>query len=302
VWSAWPAVFYVAALGAAGMLYGSRSQRAAIVGFGVLTILAFAALLFFYQLQWDSAFDSIMDAFVWRSSNVSDDPGSPPFTLPEFLFATLIHTGTFVTAGLLLLAVWGTALMARRGFTFANVITLALLAAAVGFQLVFRNGSYVHDYYKIVFVPVIAIAAAIVWVQTRQVPARRFARPIADAFMILAVITGVLTLFWLHHTGDRPFLTDVIAAIESDTQPDDRLVTHLAGKENLMPLVFYTYRNIEESMTPAGAQAEADTTGQRVIYIFCPEQDTAAPEIPESYETLPAGECQLVFIPPADTN
>ena len=282
VWTAWTAVFFVAALGLAAMWLGSRQHQAAVIGLGVLSIIAFAVMMLFYQSQWDGAIDSLLDAFGWRASNASDDPGTEPFTLIGFVWRTLVHIGVFITPGVSVLAVWGIFTQWRRGTHgthFANVIVLALLVGSLGYQLVFRNASYVHDYYKLTFVPAMAISAGVAWVYARK--QSRIIRPIFDSMLLISIGVSMGLLFWLHSTGTRPELEAAIALVAAETTPDDIIMTSLKGKDIMMPLRFYAAREIAEDTLLENARRTAESTEQRVVYLDCPEWD-----------------CELVIIQP----
>ncbi|GAB4312392.1 MAG: hypothetical protein Kow00117_05280 [Phototrophicales bacterium] len=278
VWTAWTAVFFVAAFGLAAMILGSRQHQIAVVGFGLLSIAAFMALMAFYQSQWDGAIDSIIRVFGWRTSNASDDPGTAPFTLIEFVWRTIAHIGVFMTPSVLIMSIWGIFILWRKGTFFSNTIVLSLLIGSLGYQLVFRNASYVHDYYKMTFAPVMAISAGVAWVYTRN---QRWIRPAFDAMLLITLGTSAGLLIWLHTSGIRPQLNQAITLIQTQTTPDDLVLTDLQGKDILMPLRFYSERVIEQAVTLQEARYRAETTGQRVIFLTCPQ-----------------GRCELISIQP----
>jgi hypothetical protein len=297
VWTAWTAIFFVGTLGLAGMWLGNKSQRRAIVGFGVVTIIAFIALMGFYQLQWSGSIDSILDAFVWRASNASDDPGTASFTIFQFIAVTLAHTMVLVSIGVFIKSVGGIFALRKRRWDIANIFTLALFMGGLIYQLVFRNASYVHDYYKLMFIPSIAIAAAAFWVYAHQRPRKRILRPIVDGLLIVSVLMSVAVLFIMHHSGHRPWITAVTDWINANANDEDRIMTHLVGKDNMMPLRFYTYRVIDEGVDFADAQQIAADASVRVIYIYCPTIDsTDTLQITGDYQTIPADECQLILL------
>ncbi len=291
VWSAWTAVFFIGCFGLGAMFLGNRSQKLTVVGLGVLSIVAFMALMLFYQLQWSGSIDSILDAFVWRSSSAIDDPGTVSFTVFEFIFTPLVHTVVLGTVGLFLMAVCGFPALYKHSTYTAKVMFIALFMGFFSYQLVFRNASYVHDYYKITLAPTLAVLGAGLVVYGWQSARRRFLRPLIVSFMLLAVIQGAAVFYFLHHTAQRPWLDETISAI--DTLPTDvHLVTHLYGKDNLMPLRFYTYRTIDEDISFAMALEHAENEAS-IVYIACPEQDEDFSPIVGDFETIEAGECRL---------
>ena len=299
VWTAWTGVFFVAFLGLAAMLLGRMEHKIAVVGFGVICIVAFVALIVFYQSQWDGAIDSLVEVFGWRSSNLSDDRASEPFTIFQFVAVTLVHIGLFVTVGVTVMSLWGIQALRRISSRQATGIVLALLGGALIYQLVFRNASYVHDYYKLTFVPVMAISAAAAWVTLRK--RHRWTRPIFDALLVISVLMGAAWLFWLHASGDRPTMTAIIEVIEAETTTDDTVMTNMTGRDLVWPLAFYGFRNIQENKTYEDARAQADTTDARVMYILCDAAgqgvDSAIPDASadDTIERITAESCEIAL-------
>lgn len=290
VWTAWTAVFFVAALGLTAMLWGSQSQRLAVIGLGGVVVVAFIALMLFYQAQWSESIDSILDAFVWRSSSASDDPDSAAFTLTQFVAVTVVHAGFFITGGVLVFSLIGVYVLWRQD-RLAGSIVLALLLAGLGYQLIFRNASYVHDYYKLVLVPALAVAAGVAWVHGRR---GRILRPLMDTLMVLVFIQSVLVFAWAHHTGNRPWMDAVIETVAAEMQPGDRIMTHLAGKDMVMPLRFYLFHAVDEDRVYTDALA----AGGRVLFIECPDwDDNHEPVADDDHRIIEADTCRVHILP-----
>lgn len=297
VWTAWPAVILVGTLGLGAMWLGDWRHRLAVPLLGVVCVLGFVSLMAYYQSQWDGAIDSISDAFGFRASNLSDDRDSEPFTALAFVWQTVAHVMVFATPGLTLMAAWGVWPLLRRGSRTAVVFWWGLLAGGLIYQLIFRNASYVHDYYKFNLIPALAIAAAAAWVFLRHDPSvRRWARPLLDSLLLLAIISGGALLIWLHATGSRPQLPPLIDALNAHVTPADALATHLTGRDQAWPLMYYTSRVILEDTTYAEAQALARSHEGRVIYIDCADAEDSAP-IHADDTIIPTGACRLIVIP-----
>ncbi len=296
VWTAWTGVFFVAFLGFAAMAVGRMGHRVAVIGLGVTCIVAFVVLIAFYQSQWSGAVDSLIEVFGWRASNLSDDRASDPFTVWEFIFVTLLHIGLFITIGVTLISMWGARILRRRSSNQAFALVLALFGGALVYQLVFRNASYVHDYYKLTFLPAMAITAALAWVYVR--PSRKWTRPVFDGLLLISIITGGAWLFWLHTTGDRPAISAIVEVIDTETTTDDIIITNMIGRDLVWPIAFYTFRNIEQNETYTAALARAETTAQRVVYIYCAgaEQGVLSKIDDEAAQVISADVCQVVFI------
>jgi 4-amino-4-deoxy-L-arabinose transferase-like glycosyltransferase len=282
VWSAWPAVFYVAGLGFAGMFLGDRKQRMAIVGLGCVTIIAFVALMGFYQLQWDQSIDSLLDAFVWRSSDATFRRGSEPFDMPEFFWRFFLHAVSLITLGVIVLATVGVFALRRHGTRFANTIVIGLFLGGVGYQLAFRNASYIHDYYKIYLMPAVAVAAAMAWVYIRNNPSsHRILRPVLDAQLLAAVVQTVLLVFVLHRSVDQPWLDRVIKTIDRQAAEEDVIVanynTYAEQLGYLMVTEFYTFRNIRWNVEPEAVLDARPADGQ-LHYFYCNVEPVTPPE------------------------
>ncbi|MBC7870666.1 MAG: glycosyltransferase family 39 protein [Chitinophagaceae bacterium] len=290
VWTAWTAVFFIAAIGLAGFVFARGKQRPLIIALGITTFLAIVALILFYQVQWSGTIDNLINAFFWRTSNASDNVGSVPFTLLEFITTTLGHLLVLGTIGLLILSVWGILPLRRYGSRLSNTFLFALLMGSLGYQLVFRNASYVHDYYKITLIPALAVSAAAAWVYAR--PNQRIAKPVIDSLLIISLVSSIIILGILHRSGHRPWLQAVIDTINLDSQPEDDLFTNLEGKDNLMPLTFYTFRSFEDDALFSDAYTHAQETGNPTIYIFCPYRGQGLTLLPDvAYTTREVDAC-----------
>ena len=242
--------------------------------------------MLFYQAQWSGSIDSILDAFVWRSSSASDDRDSAAFTLTQFVAVTVVHVGFFITGGVLVFSLIGVYVLWRRD-RFAGSIVLALLLAGLGYQLVFRNASYVHDYYKLVLVPALAIAAGAAWVYGRR---GRILRPLMDTMLLIVLIQSVLVLAWAHRTGNRPWMDTVIETVAAEMQPGDRIMTHLAGKDLVMPLRFYLFHAVDEDRVYADVLAAEG----RVLFIECPDwDDNHEPVTDDDHRIIEADTCRV---------
>jgi hypothetical protein len=129
------------------MVLGKPVHRRGAVVFAVLSALAVFSVIGFYQLQWPGTIDSLLEIFVKRTSNESFTSGPGTFTALEFVFVTVMHTLILISAGGLVMALMGLFAVWRYGTRENNIILLSLFLAFLSYQLVFRNASYIHDYY-----------------------------------------------------------------------------------------------------------------------------------------------------------
>ncbi len=297
VWTAWTGVFFIAIIGLAAMWLGDRGHKLSVIGFGVISVVAFLTMMIYYQLNWDGSINSILEAFGIRSSNA--DPGGEVFSVFEFIWVTAAHIAVFITVGVSVMSIWGINIARKYGSRFANTILLALFLSAFVYQMVFLNASFVHIYYKLTLVPSMAITAALAWVYVRsQQNKRRWIKPFIYSLMIVSVINATGVIIWMHSLGNRPDLQTLIDVVNEQAAPADKVSTHLAGRGPIYPLSFYTYRNVAGEQSFEDTVRQSAISGNRIIYISCPlvddEIDSDVP--PGEYETIPAGPCELAFI------
>lgn len=299
VWTAWTAIAFVAAFAVAAFLIGTWRQKAVMVGLGVVSVIAFALLMGFYQLQWDGSIDSILNAFVYRSSTAANDEQTRSFTAPEFIAVTLAHTAVLGTIGMLVLSLIGVIPAVRHGRRLQNGMLFGMFLGTAGYQIVFLNASFVHDYYKITQAPIMGTLAAFAVMAGWRSEYRRWTRPLVAALLVVTVVHSTVVMFVWHGSGNRPWITAVVTSIQ-ETEDDSLLVTHLRGKDYIMPVEFYARRDVEEGVSYVEAESLAMETGQQVIYIECPEMMEAEfmPMPEEHYPFSPADECRVYTIMP----
>lgn len=298
VWTAWPAVFFVGAFGLAAMLLGTRTHRVGIIGLGVVTVVAFAAMMIFYQLQWSESIQSLLDSFIWRSSNASWREGSEDFTLTQFVETNWEHLVRHTTEAVVTLALLGVLVLRRFGNRKGNAFLLALLLGGLGYLLVFRNAAYIHDYYKLVLVPAIAVSAAMAWIYLpRLLPGPHVLYRVALLGVVLwASVDGVTQFQRLHSTGMKPYMQAVIDLVRDNTEQDDRIYTNSRVTwDFVLPIQYYAFRNIASGASLAQAQAAAGDAGTSTYYLYCPTR-TNQVDIPADLYALrvSAGGCHLM--------
>ena len=284
VWTAWAAVFMVAFLGVAAFWRGNGRQKRAIVMLACVMLVALIGLLLFYQVQWPDSIDSILEAFVWRTSSASLTEDSESFTAIAFVGRMFLHLISLITPGVTLLALWGILPLRKRD----NLILLALFAGGLAYQLVFRNASYIHDYYKGFMLPAMAISAGAAFVYVRKT--NHYTRPIMDAFLLTTIVISMVFTLGLHNTGHQPWIDAVIKKINSE--PEARTIA-----SNIIPnsangyttaIEFYTQRPIMWGL-------DAETARQRdVLYLYCTPQGVFPAVLMDyTYETVYENECML---------
>jgi 4-amino-4-deoxy-L-arabinose transferase-like glycosyltransferase len=276
VWTAWPAVFLVGGLGFAGFILGNRAQRIAMVGIGTFTVLAFAALMIFYQFQWAGSIDSILEAFVWRSSNASLYANSEPFTLTQYMAVALRYLLVSSAPSIVILALFGGVQLSKARARRPRLIVGMLFILGLAYQLVFRNASYLHDYYWTFLMPALTMCAALAVVRVHMMASPpRFVRPLVDG-MILAVVLGTAyTLSIMHGVAQQPMLDAIITGIKQQVPAEDRLLVYIeargydASTGHGRVVEFYTFRALDWDVVPSEALAIVEQSAVPVSYIHC---------------------------------
>ena len=304
-WTAWMAVFFIGFLSIVAMLVASRQQCVGIVGIGVVTVLALAALIVFYQVQWDGSIDQLVGKYEYRSSTVRYREGDESFTVLEYLTTLSGQVLFYATPGMVLLAIWGIFTTRKHATKFTWVMLLGLFVGAMSYQLAFRNASFVHAYYKVSLAPVISILAASAFVYVRQNRRiQRWARPVLDGTFIFGfLLVAVIVIVIEHHEASLPWVEDIYTAINTHALPEDIVMTNFRDPANRLTLGFYTGRPIRLDEPFATAQAVADDAMRRVWYVYCEsvpyvETVTPQPDIDTSDGLLVSEACWLLEIPP----
>jgi hypothetical protein len=264
-WSAWPAVIFVGMFGICGLFFVGWRQRIQIVMLGVVAVFSIAVMLLLYESWWTGAIDSLLEAYVYRTSTDSFTPGTEPFTLVQWVTRNTKDMVTFGTLGLVVLAFIGIYFLYKHGTRYANAITLSLLLAALTYLTLFRNATYIHHYYKAYLIPSLAIAAAATVVYTRKIRPRAL-RPVADGLIIACVVQSIYILLPLVATTHEPALTNIVSYInELQTQPDlimVRFPTVNPGSDHAIE--YYTMHRIQWGVRLNQLPENIDG-----LYIYC---------------------------------
>ncbi|MEQ8672049.1 MAG: glycosyltransferase family 39 protein [Aggregatilineales bacterium] len=280
VWTAWPAVFMVAGVGLGAFFLGNMRQRIGVIGIGVWCIVALIVLLGSYQLQWDQSIDSLLDAFVWRTSEVSGVRDSDPLTISAYLGKLFIDIFVLITPGVLVMSILGLFPLRKRSSRTALVIVGALFFGGLSYLLAFRNASYIHDYYKVFLLPSMAIVAAIAWVYLRmRKPPHRVLRPVMDGMLLTTVLLGLFVFGVLHYSAHQPEIDAIIDSINTASSEDDHLSVYFnypgydfpTGMDRVVK--FYTFRRMDWNMPPEEVLANAQANEGRTLYFFCRNPD-----------------------------
>ncbi len=261
--SAWAAFFFIVAIAVFGLIVMPR-RRVGLIGLVAVAGLALVSVVGLYALQYPPTFERLMSAFIWRSSTVSEI--SVTFTWLEFAGQTLIHLIATTTLALLILALVGIAPLWRAADGSQRSVLLALLLAGLGYNILFRSASYVHDYYKIYLMPFLAISAGYGLIfAVQQARWKRLARPAVTGLILASSAVAIVFMSRWYSTDPQPFERRLAAKIASETQPADLVVTNLSPANPLVE--YYAFREIVWDTNPADAAAQQ--TGGTIRYLDC---------------------------------
>lgn len=266
IWTGWASFFFVFFTGLFGFWKGRpalRSRMILLMAVSGLSVLSVAA---FYQIFLPDTFQLLIDAFIWRTSTVSEI--SETFTIGEFIGQTLIHMLPYATMAGLVLGLIGIIPTIRRARGFDQAVLLALAVSGLAYILIFRSASYVHDYYKIYLIPFLMIAAAnLIWLMLRNASVKRFAQP---ALVGMFLVSGIFSVIYLNtrYTASFADATLAFAAnIAAHTEPQDVVLSDL---EQANPVIeFYARRYILWNVQPDDVAAQAAASEFPVVYVYC---------------------------------
>jgi hypothetical protein len=278
VWTAWPAVFMVAALSILALIWGTTRQRLTVIVWGGLAMIAFISMMIYYEAVHPGAFDSLMSTYLWRTSDASLRVGSQPFTWLQWLAVNIEHLLAFGTLGVLMLAGVGVYALWQHSSRQGLRLFLALFGGGALYLVFFRNAAFVHDYYKTWLMPSVALAAAaaLVWVRPRL---GSFSAVI-DMMTVLFVLQTVFVMSLLMSTFQQPVLDATLAYIKTNIASESPLlITNEAwelrrGYDHI--IAFYTERDVYLNQSLADVRAQ---TTEPIIHIDChqAEHDSAQP-------------------------
>jgi 4-amino-4-deoxy-L-arabinose transferase-like glycosyltransferase len=281
VLSAWPAVVFVGMLGLFGMIWGQWRHRVGIVILGIVAVVTLGVMLLLYEHWWQGSIASLLDAYVWRSSDATLRRGSESFTLVQWIVVNSRYIVLYAGVGAILLAIAGIFLMVKRRNRYANSFTFFLLLAALAYFLAFRNATYVHDYYKAFVMPALAIASAFTVVYGSRI---RLLRPAIPILVLATVVQCLILVGIMVNTNHRPWLQDIVEHITAVPAPIHRiaLVDNSEPRFTAIPLEFYTMRRTSHNVLIQNLDIGFD---EIVMYVDCVRpQATVLAELRDEFD------------------
>lgn len=257
VLSAWPGVFLAAFFAMPVLFTGNWRHRSGVVLLGIISVMAFAGLMLFYEAQHSGSIASLMDAYVWRTSSLGGGRTSESISPLQWLAVNMAHLIFFGSLGLLLLALWGAGIIYRQRSQPQRFFILWLLIGGIAYLVAFRNASYIHDYYKAFLIPAMAIAAAAVMVyQSRR---QRLARIVVGTLFGVTLVQSLSVLAIMVLSTRQPDADAIIDYIQGHPGESVTLIYPDATLNFVPPIEFYTGQPI----TLNDSDLEAD------IVIYC---------------------------------
>jgi 4-amino-4-deoxy-L-arabinose transferase-like glycosyltransferase len=271
-WTAWGGLICVFGVCAGGWWLSQGRQRVSAFILAALGVIGAFAVVVFYQLQWSGSIGSFVDSFLWRTSNQTFVQGSEPFTWGQYVVRQLFRLITLFTPTIGVIAVLGIVPVLRETSRLRKAIPLALLLGGVCFVLLFRNASYIHDYYLVYITPAAAIFAAYglhYWWQQRRT--QRWMRPLLVGLLVATPIASIRYLDQLYQGSDQTEPLVIAQAIEQHTEATALIMSNLPSVG--LAIDFYASRDIMWEIAPEEAAARRDER-EFVYYFHCGAADT----------------------------
>lgn len=306
MWTAWAAIFFFIALIFFGVIYRVETRLIKMItnwrklfdlyALGLVVILATIAVPLFYEAQYPGAIQKLLDALVFRTSNIGGSRGAPTFTIFEYIFRQLIHMATMMTLFVVVMGLIGIKPLLKQS-RLTRTMTWGMLAGGLGFLIFFRNASYIHDYYKYYLMPAFSIMACLGVIWTWRLRRVWWSKSAMLGLLLTSSLFATLIFVGAHITGEDPFQMGVALAIRANTTVEDDIITNLIFQSPA--IAFYAERQIVYAFSPEKALEYAKSTRRRLIYIYC--LDPLTDELSQ-LELMPIvnGDCYLIQIKGSD--
>lgn len=288
VWTAWGGVIMLAALGVMALFFTRR--RIAVIMLGVVALAALIALLGYYLIFVPDAVTDLIDVFVWRTSSTSFERGSVAFTWGDYALLLVVRLLTLYTPSVIGLFIIGVFCL-RYQHRLQRAVPLALLFGGIIYLLIFRNASYIHDYYLIYTAPAIALLAGqgITFVAARH---SRFLRPLVTMLLILLLPSTLFYLSQLYGGSDPNQGLEFARRIEAHTTADALIMTSLPtiGES----LEFYAERGIEWDTPLEEILSNANAFSGAAYYLNCDPASALPDDVPRLNNVEIAPGCFMI--------
>jgi len=302
MWTAWAAFFFFVALILLGILYRLEFHFKKLltqwihswdlIGIGMIVVFATIAIPLFYESQYPGAIQKLLNALVFRTSDIGGSRGSPTFTIFQYIARQLIHMATMMTLFVVVMGFVGIRPLNKES-RLTQAIVWGMLGGGVGFLVFFRNASYIHDYYKYYLMPSFAILASIgiLWIwKLRRI---WWAKPAMLGLFLGSTIYALVIFVGAHISGNQPFPLAIANDIHENSTTEELIMTNLTFQSPAIE--FYAERRITYEITPEKAFERLADADQPVIYVYC--LDPMTDELSQ-FRNLKVvdGDCYLIWM------
>lgn len=293
-WTAWAALIFVGFAGLWLLWTNPHRHWKVFLGLALTAFLAVIVLIGYYQSQYPNTIHALLEAFVFRTSNRELDRGSTAFTLFEFIWGNLAHIILLFTPSLLILSAIGCFTSYQRANRQSQAMILALLVSALTYFLVFRNATYIHNYYKIYLAPVFAMLAsyAMVTYQAYFERKRRLLMAMTQGLVLGGLITGGFAFALFHQSAYRPQLDEIRDLLAEYTEAGDRIYSNIDYGRN--PLSFYASAPLTINTIPQQILTLASDNSS-FSYVYCDingdNSEFVSPDSLVDYEYIESETC-----------
>ncbi len=286
VWTAWGGVILIAALGVAALFFTRR--RLALIMLGVVALGVVILLVGYYLVFDHDTVSDLIGVFIWRTSMNSLQPGTVDFSWGEYLYRIIVRLFALFTPTVLILSLLGGFLALRRSGLLRAVL-IALAAGAVAYLVLFRNASYIHDYYPIYLAPAFALAAGgAVTLLPRRSP--RWLRALLVSVGLVTALPLMIYLSFLY-SGGTPSVVTNAQVLHENTEPGDLIMSNLTNDG--LATAFYAERTIWWDTSRETAIQKAQTATGAAYFFHCGRYSMVPTDVARWGEITISSQCWL---------
>jgi len=294
-WTAWAVLIFIGMAGLWLLWLNPKRNWKLFLALGVTAVIGIGSLIGYYQAVYPETITDLLDVFVFRTSNQSLSRGSATFTFTEFLWQNFIHSISLYTPSLLILSALGMWLSGKRADRRTGGMIIILFLSAVAYFLVFRNATYIHNYYKIYLAPALALSASFTMIAYQQHRGRKriWMRASAQGLILGGIATGGFFFALLHQSAVRPQLDEIRTLLAEQTEIGDRVFSNI--DYGVSPLSLYASVDMDGNVLPETIVSRLEST-DGFYYLYCDtgdEEDFTAPLELDTYAPVTSETCFL---------
>lgn len=294
-WSMWGGVMLIGMLGAMAFLWYLRRAQWRLVlnvtGLGIITLIAIAGLLAYYEWGAPGATGRLIAAYAMRTSDTLGYETPVGFTAGEFILRQMADLILNLSPGVVFFSVVGFWFL-RRERAVTRWVTATLWLMALLYILIFRNAAQEHDFYKIFFVPsaalLAAVAASALWRKKRW-------RPVILGLLVLLPLWSIVYVGALHQLPHQPRINTVRHTLQSLNHTRAPITSNVDGIS--IALLYYLDVPMQAPVTP-----ETVVSLHRPLwYVYCPaasstQLDEPLPDILSTFFVQQDEHCAYFYV------